>query len=75
MTNLVRNFSIENSSFNTTNLFSSLLLQYWYNIFHATYVYFPSMEEFDTFAGLIRDFLQKDLVQQIIIDIFPPKAN
>lgn len=36
---------------------------------------FPSMEEFDTFAGQIRDFLRKDLVQRDITEFFAPKTN
>ena len=36
---------------------------------------FPSMEEFDTFAGQIRDFLRKDLVQRNITEFFAPKTN
>ena len=33
------------------------------------------MEEFDTFAGQTRDFLQKDVVQRNIIDFFTPKTS
>jgi len=30
----------------------------------------PSLEEFDTFAGQIRDLLQKDLVQLNILNLY-----
>ena len=36
---------------------------------------FPSMEEFDTFARQISDFLRKDLVQRGITEFFAPKTN
>ena len=32
--------------------------------------YYPSMEEFDTCAGQIRDFLRKNLVQRNITEFF-----
>ena len=36
---------------------------------------FPSMKEFDTFTGQIRDFLQKDFVQRYNTQFFAPKTN
>jgi len=33
------------------------------------------MEEVDTFAGQIREFLRKDLVQRNINKFFAPKTN
>jgi len=36
---------------------------------------FSSMEEFDTFAGHIRDYLRKDLVQRNITELFALKTN
>ena len=37
--------------------------------------YYPSMEEFDTFAGQISDFLRKHLVQRDVTEFFAPKTN
>ena len=48
---------------NTTNI-----------LFEIWSTYYPSMEEFDTFAGQIRNFLRKDLVQWDITEFFAPNT-